>query len=64
MKMDNFIHPLDLNLEEDTENIFRHIRPEIEYTFDYEINKIYIENDENNNPKLYDKITKSKNKNI
>ena len=62
--MENFIHPLDLKLDEDTENIFRTNRPEIDYTFDYEINKIYIETDENNNPKLYDKITKSKNKNI
>ena len=64
MKMENFIYPLDLKFEGYTENIFRTNRPEIDYTFDYEINKIYIETDENNNPKLYDKITKSKNKSI
>ena len=49
-------------IDETSENIFRNNRPEIQYTFDYEINKIYIQNNENNEPTLYDKITKGKNK--
>ena len=61
--MENFLNPTDdIKLDDLSENIFRNNRPEIQYTFDYEINKIYIQNNENNEPTLYDKITKGKNK--
>ena len=62
--MENFLNPTDdIKLDDLSENIFRNNRPEIQYTFDYEINKIYIQNNENNEPTLYDKQTKGKNKN-
>ncbi len=57
--MENIINPLVTKIDSNTENIFQKSRQEIDYTFDYEINKIYIENNI-----LYDKITKSKNTNI
>ena len=61
--MENFLNPTDdIKLDDLSENIFRNNRPEIQYTFDYEINKIYIQNNENNEPTLYDKQTKGKNK--
>ena len=41
--MENFINPIDINITGKTENIFRKPRPEIEFTFDYEVNKIYIQ---------------------
>ena len=62
--MENFLNPTDvIKLDDLSENIFRNNRPEIQYTFDYEINKIYIQNNENNEPTLYDKQTKGKYKN-
>jgi hypothetical protein len=62
--MENFLNPTDdIKLDDLSENIFRNNRPEIQYTFDYKINKIYIQNNENNEPTLYDKQTKGKYKN-
>ena len=58
--MENFINKIDINITGKTENIFRKPRPEIEFTFDYEVNKIYIQKNEDNLPILYDKQTKSK----
>ena len=55
--MENFINPIDINITGKTENIFRKPRPEIEFTFDYEVNKIYIQKNEDNLPILYDKQT-------